>query len=668
MGNQVRNGRNYKDNIIKLSINSFSTNSGIHENLSLYNDKKFRNKNDFHQIEEKYFSEVLPLEKINKNIKKGVLNSKHNIIENTKFNSRNNINSLKNKIIFLSSYSMKQNINSNENISSKLNIKNSNKNIIPFNSKNSVSNDNMKKIINNRKNTNLNKELLSDILKKLKKENIKNNINIEQKKKLLNLKEIDSIPNDKDNNSSINSSKFINFDIINEKESIIEELEITNRTNNKNYLNFKNCLNLDNNNHIQTKESLHEMEFEDYIKKLNLEEVNIDKELNERPLFYKRNRNIVSFNISQNKLKNYLTTNNTSNNFSYNKIKQKNFINNNIASFKRFSLRNNLNKNNKKENKEKFLKSVKIDSKKQNNKLINKNNNIKAFNINSFTKSRRVLELKSKKEILTTPNSYSNLLIPNNLYIGNNTHENSSISKEKKNSKIKGNIHKDYFNFKKLIIKKFHNINKFINSDFLISSKEKGSNLNSQRNYQKSANISFKKIKSDNSSKIESPKIRSSKKLYKKGRNEILDRYLKSNFHSANLSKKKYIYMSGNSSENNLSNNNIINEEINNKNCKIVRIFKINNNIKNKNNSSKKFRNNQNKFHLKNYDYKFKYPINKIKNNIFFSKRSSSSNNIFENNNKTNERKIIEIKPIINTNISPSIKKRKNSPRKYKKK
>ena len=155
MGNQVRNGRNYKDNIIKLSINSFSTNSGIHENLSLYNDKKFRNKNDFHQIEEKYFSEVLPLEKINKNIKKGVLNSKHNIIENTKFNSRNNINSLKNKIIFLSSYSMKQNINSNENISSKLNIKNSNKNIIPFNSKNSVSNDNMKKIINNRKNTNL---------------------------------------------------------------------------------------------------------------------------------------------------------------------------------------------------------------------------------------------------------------------------------------------------------------------------------------------------------------------------------------------------------------------------------------------------------------------------------------------------------------------------------
>ena len=33
MGNQVRNGRNYKDSIIKLSINSFSTNSAIHDNL-----------------------------------------------------------------------------------------------------------------------------------------------------------------------------------------------------------------------------------------------------------------------------------------------------------------------------------------------------------------------------------------------------------------------------------------------------------------------------------------------------------------------------------------------------------------------------------------------------------------------------------------------------------
>ena len=40
----MRNGRNYKDNIIKLSLNSFSTNTAINnDNLSANNSKKLKN-------------------------------------------------------------------------------------------------------------------------------------------------------------------------------------------------------------------------------------------------------------------------------------------------------------------------------------------------------------------------------------------------------------------------------------------------------------------------------------------------------------------------------------------------------------------------------------------------------------------------------------------------
>ena len=644
MGNHVRNGRNYKDNIIKLSLNSFSTNSAIHENSSIYYDKNFnksKNQIDCHQIKEKYYSKILHSEKMNEILKKEEIHSKNDIIGNAKINSRNNVNSLKNKIIILSSIkpsNSNNNFYNNKNISPKLELKTKYKNIIPFNSKNNIQNNNIHKIINNKKNTNVNKELSSDIFKKPNKENIKNKINTNQRKKLLNIKENDSLYNDKDKNtSSINSSKFINFDIINEKESIIDELEITNSSNKNNFFNFKKGKNLEKNN-IQNKESFFEIEFEDYIKKLNLEEVNIDKELFERPLLYKRNKNFNLNNHQQNKLKNYLTTNNTSNNFFSNKIKIKNINDINCTSnFKKFSLRNSLNKNIKKatKNHEQPQKII-IEPKKQNNKIIKKNNNIQTFNINSFIKSRRILDLNHKKDILTSQNSYSNLLISNNFCNESYTNQNSSLSKEKKNSKLKGNFQKDYFNFKKLIIKKYLNINNCKNSDFLIASKEKSSNMNSQRNFQKSENISFKKIKSDKSSRKESPQIRSNKKIYKKGRNEIFDRYLKSNCHSTNLSKSKNIYMTRNSSENNLSSN-IIHEQINKKNYKIIRIFKIKKCFKNnKNNSNKKVINKEKKFYLKKIKYsdnKYNYPIKRIKNNIFFSKRSSSSNNIFKDNN-----------------------------------
>ena len=84
------------------------------------------------------------------------------------------------------------------------------------------------------------------------------------------------------NKASLESSKskFINFDITKERTSFIDVLSHTNET----YLD-----NIDKNNLIKIKENKSdvflEIEFEDYIKKLNSGNFNIDRELKERPLF-----------------------------------------------------------------------------------------------------------------------------------------------------------------------------------------------------------------------------------------------------------------------------------------------------------------------------------------------------------------------------------------------
>ena len=93
MGNQIINGRNHKKNIIKLSLNSISTNSIIQDNLSIYKEKDIKK---FAIDKEKFIPNIL-YENDNKSINQTELNKK------AKINSHNN------KIICLSSYSMKIN-------------------------------------------------------------------------------------------------------------------------------------------------------------------------------------------------------------------------------------------------------------------------------------------------------------------------------------------------------------------------------------------------------------------------------------------------------------------------------------------------------------------------------------------------------------------------------
>lgn len=304
MGNQVRNGRNYKDNIIKLSLNSFSTNSAIHDNLSSFNDKKIKNIKNFGKFEEKYFSKIIPTEKINIYNKKSQLNNNTNNYtnkENYQTNSRNDLFSQKNKIIFISTYSSNANkLNNNKfnNKSSKNEIKNKGANInktifTEYNNTNIIN-----KNINKFQNQNSNKEFLYSIF---------NNKNIQNEKKKilnLNLNEIDSLNYiENENQSSINSSKFINFDIVNENISNIDGLELTESSKkNINYEITKKNYDKNQNNNKPKKECCYEKEFEEYIKKLNLGDVNIDRELFERPLFYNRSKKI-------NSNKNYFRTN-----------------------------------------------------------------------------------------------------------------------------------------------------------------------------------------------------------------------------------------------------------------------------------------------------------------------------------------------------------------------
>ena len=628
MGNQVKNGRNYKDSIIKLSINSFSTNSAIHDNLQSYNEriKNFRN---LPKLEEKSISKIIPTEKItNYNYnKKSVLTNINK--ENLKTNSRNDNISQKNKKIFLfsnSSQVIKQKKHNIINISSKLDIKtkdNNKKTIQTEIDKNNYINKN--KISNQNKNKNLNKELLNEVLKN------QNNIeSINKNKKLLNLN-VDSLyDNEKEKKSSLNSSKFINLDILNERISIMDGLELTNHSN----------INRSNNNNDLNKDSCYELEFEDYIKKLNLGNVNIDRELFERPLFCDRSKKLNS-NNSSNKVKNCFKKISIKSNFLPDEIGLSN-----LHCSKDYSLRNSLkkssrskinefpNKNisqNTQSNTNKKIGIFYTNNKRRNNNLItNKNDNIPKYHLNANNKSSA--KLNGKIGIIKLPHSNSNLLISNNLYnkITNNHINENSFLKEKCISKKKDNIHKDYFNFKEFIQKNFYNKTNLRTADFLML-QEKYKNTHSQKNIAKSSNPSLKKNKSDTSSRIES---RSYRKNDKKGRNNILSNYSKNKFQSANLSKSNNMYTSGNSYENNLLTKNV-DDNIKKNNYKIIRIFrnKNNKNISDKETSPNK--NNMKFKEIKNYN-------NSI--NIFINKRSCSSDNItdndkIKNNNPKNKTK-----------------------------
>ena len=667
MGNQVRNGRNNKDSIIKLSLNSFSTNTAIHDFLPSYNDKKLKKLINPSKIDRKYISKMIPIEKItNYNCnKKFVLNNNNNKItkDNLNMNSRNENISQKNKIIFLSSnffHSNKSNKNNIINLSHKLDFKikdNNTKTIHTEIEKNNYINKNKNKIlINQNTNKNLNKELSHSILYK---PNIDNHANKNKNKKILNLKEVDSLyctENENENKSSKNSSKFINLDILNEKISIMDGLELTNHSNINNI-----------NNDEKNKESYSEIEFEDYIKKLNLGNFNIDRELFERPLFYNRSKKINS-NKSSNKIKNYFNKINYKNKFLPDENELKNLYKN-----KNHSLRNSLKKssNNKDKNQNLSFKSKKdktkkesnfnTGNKKKNNDIIiyrNNHNYIPNISLNTNNKSRRVLDSNYKKDQKGFSRTNSKLLISNNLYnISNNNNINdNSFFNQKYNSKKKEHIHKDYFNFKKVIQNNFNNKTNLQISDFLMIS-EKNLNIKSHKNKQKSTNVSFKKIKSDKSSRNDSPQF---KKINKIGRNDILSKYMKNKFQSANLSKSNNLYITGNSYENNLINDNNICEKINKKNYKKIRIFRNKNDLENILNKKNYTNKNNSKTKVKKF---CNNSINKIKySHCLINKRSCSTNDIFENHNNCNNKKK-KISMLINTKNFKSIQKREISPK-----
>ena len=77
-------------------------------------------------------------------------------------------------------------------------------------------------------------------------------------------------------------------------------------------------------------------------------------------------------------------------------------------------------------------------------------------------------------------------------------------------------------------------------------------------------------FKVDSPPKLDSPFW--AKKINKMGRNAC-SRFLNSNFRSANLSKSKNMNTIGNSEDNNTLSKNLIDEQINKKNCNIIRIF-----------------------------------------------------------------------------------------------
>ena len=97
------------------------------------------------------------------------------------------------------------------------------------------------------------------------------------------------------------------------------------------------------NNNKSKKECCYEREFEEYIKKLNLGDVNIDRELFERPLFYNRRK-------KKNSNKNYFRTNDSK--ISPDSLEKKNSSDiSNYKKRKNYSLRNSIKKNNKYNNK-----------------------------------------------------------------------------------------------------------------------------------------------------------------------------------------------------------------------------------------------------------------------------------------------------------------------------
>ena len=319
MGNKNIKSRNLNKNLLKLSSNSISTNSAFSDEFIQNSIQKNKNHNF-------YLKHIFNLE--NKK-----LNYSPNICRNINIFSiidKNNIKSEKNKIIDLSLHPLSKK-KSKYNLFPIIAINNKyeNKNLKItglYTEYDSANNNDQKNIMN------------KCLFKRVDKNNIKR-IDIKffkPPKKIKKYKRL--LKNDEfglfnaNNKASIESSKFINYDIIKEK-----TLDLTLKST-LNYA-FKNQLKEKNDNKY---EQNFEIEFEDYITKLNSGYFNIDRELNERPLLYL--------------MKNYKTK------LNYNKS-AKLFIKNQKAETIKFLLHENRFNNNKNNNRISSLISI-LNSKK----------------------------------------------------------------------------------------------------------------------------------------------------------------------------------------------------------------------------------------------------------------------------------------------------------------
>ena len=335
-------GRNNNYSLNKLSLNSTSTNSFISDEKLKHKRKINSYKNLVKENNYHFDNFIINNDKLKIIEKNKIINFSCNKNDKSENNCELNLsqkiyidNKFKNKKKLISLYT---------EYDSKINLNENNKII-----------DNNKFFINN-KTKNYNEKIGFKFSKM--KENI-------QRTKYMKLNDINLFYINNKASLESSKSKFINFDIIKERTSFIESLTNTKKT----YLD-----NINKNNLIKIKENKSiefiEIEFEDYIKKLNSENFNIDRELKERPLFQLINKYEVNLRFhSLNKISKDVRN--------YSKLKTK-------LNIRKNNSLNSKNMNNKKTNNKNT--SLNKNGKKKINKIIldkinNKNNSASKYRI-----------------------------------------------------------------------------------------------------------------------------------------------------------------------------------------------------------------------------------------------------------------------------------------------
>ena len=273
---------------------------------------------------------------------------------------------------------------------------------------NTLKNSNNNFAINNQKEVNISKNN-NNILNNCK--NIDNNGQKENeninKEKILNNQNKEEL----ELNNKEDDSKFINFSIIDDNNSDMCNIsKIDNDTNNNLYFNEK-----------KKDISEYEYEFEEYINKLNMNNINIDKQLHDRPLSSPFNS--IYMNPYNQKKKNNLDDNNINSlgkivkHKINNRNQKKEFFNDlkisvNKKAIKIFETSNNININ-----KNKYF----------DNKIINSNNKI--INENHFSSNEKILN-KEKNIINIQPNTLkkNKIFISNNGSTSNTSHYEKTIN------------------------------------------------------------------------------------------------------------------------------------------------------------------------------------------------------------------------------------------------